>query len=329
MDEPTDPSVERLSRSVEAGDYRDATACLGAFEAASAESRKAALRRLRETAGEQTAPLAPELASFLTDGERSVRLTAAKLFVAAARADPSAVTDCVGALADRVADEEEFYYVRARSAEALGYVALDHPDEVATPALLADLRIGLSFDEPEVREKLAKALAAVAMGDPDRLSHHVPEFADHLDDGNELVRYQLCTALAAIGCAAPTALVNASSALAVRLDDENEYVRARAAEALGLLGQADASETDAVAADVPVVDDPEPFVAARLAFARDALAGEASAPDGVGTVDAVRETASEVEDAVDAPDESNACPHCGLSLGDPGPPTCPGCGAPR
>lgn len=70
-------------------------------------------------------------------------------------------------------------------------------------------------------------------------------------------------------------------------------------------------------------------MADRLTFAGDALAGEASLPDDVGTVDAVRETAREVVDAVDAPDESNACPHCGLSLADPGPPTCPRCGAPR
>ncbi|WP_435116533.1 HEAT repeat domain-containing protein [Halolamina sp. C58] len=328
MDEPTDPSVERLSRSVEAGDYRDATACLRAFETASAESRKAALRTLRENTGEQTAPLATRLTSFLTDDERSVRLTAAKLFVAGARADPAAVTDCVDALADRVGDEEEFYYVRARSAEALGYVALDHPDEVATPALLADLRVGLSFDEPEVREKLAKALASVAMGDPDRLRHHTSNLAHHLDDGNELVRYQLCTALAAIGCTSPAALADTSSALAARLDDENAYVRARAAEALGLLERADTPETD-LAADAPTIDDPEPFVATRLQFLRDALAGATSSPDGVGTVDAIRETATEVEKAVDAPEESNACPHCGLSLGDPGPPTCPGCGAPR
>ncbi len=75
MDEPADPPVERLSRSVGAGDDGDAIACLRAFETVPAESRQAALRALREDA-ERTAPLVPELTPFLTDGERSVRLTA-------------------------------------------------------------------------------------------------------------------------------------------------------------------------------------------------------------------------------------------------------------
>jgi HEAT repeat protein len=228
-----------------------------------------------------------------------------------------------------VADEEEFYYVRARSAEALGYVALERPAEVATPELLADLRIGLSFDEPEVKEKLAKALASVAMGDPGRLRHHVGDLADHLDDEEDLVRYHLCTALTAIGCRSPSALSEASGALAGRLDDEEHYVGARAAEALGLLARADPSAVDVAADEVPEVDEPEPFVADRLAFVRDALAGEATPPDGVGTVDAVRETAAAGEDAVQAPDGEHDCPHCGLSLSASGPPTCPRCGAPR
>ena len=37
--------------------------------------------------------------------------------------------------------------MRARSAEALGYVALEHPDAVDDPEILADFRIGLSFDD--------------------------------------------------------------------------------------------------------------------------------------------------------------------------------------
>jgi HEAT repeat protein len=81
-------------------------------------------------------PALPACEALLKDDERSVRLTTAKLFVAAAEADPDAVVPMVPALADRLADDEEFYYVRARSAEALGYVALEHPDIVASPEML-------------------------------------------------------------------------------------------------------------------------------------------------------------------------------------------------
>jgi HEAT repeat protein len=62
--------------------------------------------------------------------------------------------------------EDEFYYVRARCAEALGYIAVETPEAVTDPDILADLRIGLAFDEPEGKEKLAKALAHVALGGP-------------------------------------------------------------------------------------------------------------------------------------------------------------------
>ena len=68
---------------------------------------------------------------LLRDDERSVRLTTAKLFVAAADADPEAVVPMVPALAGRLAADEEFYYVRARSAEALEYVALGDPGRLA------------------------------------------------------------------------------------------------------------------------------------------------------------------------------------------------------
>jgi hypothetical protein len=101
-----------------------------------------------------------------------VRLTTAKLFVAAAETHSNAVVAMVPALAERLTDGEEFYYVHARSEEALGYAALDHPDTVTSPELLADLRIGLSFDEPVMNEMLAEALEHVALGDPGRLTHH-------------------------------------------------------------------------------------------------------------------------------------------------------------
>ena len=316
MDDGTHPPTRRLKRSIETGEYDDAVACLREFESSAAD-RKAALRAVRDLADEQSVsvePLLPELTARLTDDERSVRLTAA---------------EHVDALGDRLADEAEFYYVRARSAEALGYVALERPAEVATPELLADLRIGLSFDEPEVKEKLAKALASVAMGDPDRLRHHAGDLADHLDDESDLVRYHLCTSLATVGCQHPTVLSNGSAAIADRLGDENPYVRGRAAEALGLLARAEPDEIDRSTDEIPTADDADPFVADRLRFARGAIAGDAPSPDGIGRVDAIREAADEIEEAAAAPDPEQTCPHCGLSLPEPGPPACPGCGAPR
>ena len=279
----------------------------------------------------------PELTRLLTDDDRSIRLTTAKLFVAAAREAPAAAAPCIDDLAARLADESEFYYVRARSAEALGYVAFDRPDEVASPELLADLRIGLSFDEPEVREKLAKAIAYVALGNPGRLRHQVSNVAEQLDDENDLVRYHLATALVVVGAAYPSALADASAALAGRLDDEDPYVRGRAAEALGLLAR---SVPDALPVAVDDLSEgEEPFERERLQFVRDALAsaeavesgieGETSTPPGVGTVDGVREGTDEIARMVAATDDGHLCPHCGLELPDAGPPLCPRCGTPR
>jgi hypothetical protein len=242
------------------------------------------------------------------------------------------VVPAVPSLADRLADDDEFYYVRARCAEALGYVAVDAPEAVTGPETLADLRIGLAFDEPEVREKLAKALAHVALGDPSRLRHRVASLADHLDDENELVRYHLCTALVVVGCAHPAKLAEAAEPLSERLADENPYVQGRAAEALGLLA---ASETGIEGApplgDVAGEHEESPtFLTDRLAFCRRQGAPEQSgeAPDGVGTIESIREATEEVVEAMTAPDGS-ACPHCGLDLPESGPPMCPRCGAPR
>ncbi|GAB3420095.1 hypothetical protein GCM10027435_22340 [Haloparvum alkalitolerans] len=297
------------------------------------------------------------LARFLRDDDRSVRLATAKLFVRVAATAPAAVDDAVPTLADRLADDGEFYYVRARCAEALGYAAVERPGEVATPELLADLRVGLAFDEPEVRRKLAKALAAVAIGDPTRLAHQIASLADHLDDEEPLVRYHLCTALVVVGCERPARLSAAADALAARLADEEPYVRGRAAEALGLLARADEASR-------PTGDDPSPsvdlraaladalenadaddeaaaFLRTRVRFAEAALdadgeerAGEergpeeGSAPDGVASVAAVREHTDAVVEAMVTP-EDGECPHCAAPLPDGELPMCPHCGAPR
>lgn len=329
MDDPTQPSVEQLTQSVETGAYDDATASLRRFETASVDTRKAAVRTVRRLANERpvaVGKLLPALAPFLTDDDRSVRLTTSKLFVAVARESPSAVVPRIDDLAARLADEAEFYYVRARAAEALGYVAFDYPEEVASPALLADLRVGLSFDEPEVREKLAKALASLAIGDPDRLSHQTSNLGERLDDDNDLVRYHLCTALAVIGTAFPSALTSVTGPLAERLTDDCPYVRGRAAEALGVVVRAE--PVAATLAD-SLSEGANEFEAERVQFVRAALAGDDPAPDRVASADAIRETTDEIATAVATPDSANDCPHCGLSLPDAGPPTCPGCGVPR
>jgi HEAT repeat protein len=336
MSEPEQPPTpDHLTSLLEERDHQETVACLDRLGAADAETRKRALRAVRNVAEEPPGSfdgLASPLSTFLTDEDRAVRLTTAKLFVALAQSQPSDVVPVVDALADRLADDEEFYYVRARCAEALGYVAVDSPEDVTDPETLADLRIGLSFDEPEVKEKLAKALAYVALGDPSRLRHQVDSLAGHLDDDNELVRYHLCTALVVVGCEYPKKLSGAAEPLRKRLGDENPHVQGRAAEALGLLA---ASET--VIESEPDLDnvagtheDPPTFLTDRLSFCRRQVASDhsADAPEGVGTIDAIRDGTDAVVEEMTAPD-GDACPHCGLDLPESGPPMCPRCGAPR
>ena len=244
MSEPDQPiTPDHLTDLLEEGAHEETVACLDRLGAADAETRKRALRAVRNAAEgppRHFGSLAGPLSTFLTDDDRAVRLTTAKLFVTLAQSDPAAVLPAVDALAERLADDEEFYYVPARCAEALGYVAIDSPGEVTDPGTLADLRIGLSFDEPEVKEKLAKTLAYVALGDPSRLRHQVDSLAEHLDDDNELVRYHLCTALVVVGCEYPANLGEAAKPLQRRLGDANPYVRGRAVEALGLLAASEA-----------------------------------------------------------------------------------------
>lgn len=329
------PSAETLLDLLDRGDHEKAATALERAANADPDDRKETLQRLRELVDDRPGllePLLPTLADFLTDDERAVRLTAAKLFVAVAEADPDAALQSVDPLAARLADDEEFYYVRARSAEALGYVALEHSEAVATPELLADLRIGLSFDEPEVKRKLAKALEHVALGDPDRLRHQVSSLADHLDDDGELVRYHLCTALVAVGCENPAALADAADPLAARLTDECPQVRGRAAEALGLLARADSADVPVTEADLREADADEAFVDERIRFALDAPGNSPSGrtePEPVGTVEGVRATTDDAVEAITTPDDDHECPHCGTLLPEHGVPMCPQCGAPR
>ncbi|MFC7139688.1 HEAT repeat domain-containing protein [Halosimplex aquaticum] len=329
------PAPDRIVELVETGSD-EARPALERLADAPAAERNETLRTLRALADERASPLSellPAVAPFLTDDERSVRLATAKLFVAVAETDPEAAVPTVQPLADRLADDDEFYYVRARSAEALGYVALERPDAVASPDLLADLRVGLAFDEPEVREKLAKALEFVALGDPERLRHQVPRLAERLDDENDLVRYHLSTALVAVGCADPDRLADAAAELDSRLDDSNSFVRGRAAEALGLLGAADADAPVPTGRIAELTDDEAAFAADRARFAASVRddGGTGGDPDeaGIGSLDGVREATATAIEELTAPDAEGECPHCGLELPESGSPMCPRCGAPR
>lgn len=328
QDQP--PTPDRLTALLEEGNHEETVECLDRLGAADAETRKRALRVVRDVAEEPSPSfeeLAGALSTFLTDEDRAVRLTTAKLFVTLGQSEPGAVLPAVSSLAGRLADDEEFYYVRARSAEALGYVALEHPDAVTDPEILADFRIGLSFDEPEVKEKLAKALEYVALGAPSRLRHQVSSLAEHLGDEDELVRYHLCTTLVAIGSEHPRKLVEARAALTERLTDESPYVRGRAAEALGLLGRSKATDSVPAVDDVdPGEDEAEAFVTERVQFAR---ARNDERYGRVGTIESIRHGTDEIVEAITSPDGDGACPHCGLELPEAGPPMCPRCGAPR
>lgn len=331
------PSIDCLTALVSDGVYEEATASLKRLEAADANERKRTLQGLRSPAEDSPAAfgeLCAPLAAFLEDDDRAVRLTTAKLFVTLARSAPESVLSVIEPLAGRVADDGEFYFVRARSAEALGYIALEYPEAVSTPEVLADFRVGLSFDEPEVKEKLAKALEYVALGDPTRLRHHVSSLTDHLDDEGELVRYHLCTALVVVGCDHPEKLSEAEGALRDRLHDESPYVRGRAVEALCLLAQSDRDIEPRT--DVGDTDSgngaPPAFLADRVRFARELVADDERSPanpDGLGTVESVRRGTDDVAEEIRSPDGDRACPQCGLDLPAGGPPMCPRCGVPR
>lgn len=330
-----------ISTHVTRGDTTTAAERLAALRDAPTGERKAALRRLRTTTDDDpslAAPLVEDLVPFLIDEDRSVRLSTAKLLTGVAEAAPSEVLSVSEDLADRLAAEDEFYYVRARCAEALGHVAVDRPDEVASPTVLADLRVGLAFDEPEVRVKLAKALEHVAHGDPDRLRHQVAALSEHLDDDEALVRYHLLTAVTVIACVHPGRVAGVRGRIADRLNDDEPVVRGRAAEALGVLPSAENESPDSASTRAPETfadrlirtePDDEPFLAERLEFARAAFDGTVSDREfeGIGSTSGIRATTAAAVDAITTPDGAE-CPHCGNEVPTDAP-ICPICGSPH
>jgi HEAT repeat protein len=334
MDDSTHPPpADRVVDSLKRNARNEAIGFLDRIHTAPADDRKALLRSLKTVAEDRTALLEPILSAlgpFLEDDDRSVRLTTAKLLVRVAESRPEAVLPLVSPLSERLADEDEFYYVRARAAEALGYVALEHPEAVASPELLADLRIGLAFDEPEVKEKLAKALEYVALGDPRRLRHQVPKLAEHLDDENDIVRYHLYTALVAVGAGFPRRLAGGGNGLVEGLDDNVPQVRGRAAEALGLLARSDRGGISVPKSALRAMqaNEEDSFVTDRVRFALNADTPDAER-ERLGTARGVRETTADAIAAINSPDADDDCPHCGLALPADGPPMCPRCGAPR
>lgn len=330
MDDGTLSSpADRIVGLLEDGDRSAAATVLDQFTGEGADDRKDAVQSLRPVAKAQAellASLSEPLAQFLTDDKRAVRLTTAKLLVSIAQSSPESVRAVVPALAARLADEDEFYFVRARSAEALGYVALEYPETVSTPEILADLRIGLSFDEPEVKEKLAKALEYVALGDPTRLRHQLSQLADHLDAENELVRYHLCTAILAVGCEQPAKLAAVRDDLEALLGDENEHVRGRVAEAFGVLERSPTEYGSLPREQLQTATtDDNSFLAERAQFALAVRDGE----QPLGTIEAIEATTGDAVEAITTPDGDGDCPHCGCPLPETGPPFCPSCGAPN
>jgi hypothetical protein len=322
-------SPDYLTSRLRAGASEEVAERLAQLDEADVDTRKRVLRAIRDEAQQRPDAFdgfAGPLASFVTDDDRAVRLTTAKLFVTLADREPAVVLPVVDTFSERLADDEEFYYVRARCAEALGYVALDSPEAVNDPETLAEFRVGLAFEEPEVRQKLAKALAYVALGNPSRLRHLVSSLTDHLDDDTELVRYHLCTAIVAVGCAYPGKLSDAVDALRDCLDDESPFVQGRAAEALALFARSGRSLTLDDPTSVP--EDAPSFLTARVGFLRDALDHDDASgrPDGVGTLDSIRNETERVVEELTSPDGD--CPHCGLTLPDGTPPMCPRCGSP-
>ena len=125
MEGASDPSpIDRVIELLEENASEEASTCLEAIQTHSVDDRKTTIQSLQSVAADCPAmvgALCPALTTFLEDEDRSVRLSTAKLIVAVAEADAASVEPVVDALADPLADDEEFYYVRAAEPYADGF----------------------------------------------------------------------------------------------------------------------------------------------------------------------------------------------------------------
>jgi HEAT repeat protein len=286
------------------------------LRAADSTVRKDCADSLRSTKRVDFAAASPAIEALLAAEDRAVRLTATKAIAESAPARPEAVAALAPSLRERL--DDDFYFVRGRAAEALGYVALADPEAIDTTTVLARLLNALSLDRAETRHHVAGALARIALADPRAVRVLTGDIADHLTDDEELVRYHLTTALVAVAAEYPGHCESVTSDIAERLDDDCPQVRGRAAEALGLVG---AGEEYAEALEF--CSDNDSFVAERVRFAL----GKAGSPDNIGNLEAIAEATTDIVESITAPD-GEGCPHCGETLADGPAPFCPACGAP-
>lgn len=264
-----------------------------------------AVRTRAEADPTAVADALPGLAALFDDDVDAVRLLTAKTFLAVVEADPESVpTDPL-----RAALDDEFYYVRARAAQALGRVARGTGE--ADPTLVARLLNGLSLEREESRERYAGALADVAIGAPDAVRTVSADLADSLDDDGVRVRYHLATALAALAVAHPGRVEAVADRLRERLDDEDPHVAGRAAEALGYAGVA----CDPSASDEDGDDAAHAFAADRAGFARDA--DSATREELVAELRAAHDSVAE---RVGVPDEPDGPPGLPPGMGPGGGP---------
>lgn len=106
------PTSDHMLELLEEETHEEAVACLNRLGESDTEVRKRALRAVRDVATERPRSVeefTSPLSTFPSDENRAVRQTTAKLFVALAQSEPAVVLPVVDVLAERLADEEDFY----------------------------------------------------------------------------------------------------------------------------------------------------------------------------------------------------------------------------